>query len=269
MVGTITIPFVYVGGYAAFVVTSTLLVGLLPALVDLPICENDQAGNELAKLNANIQHENSRSIRSVEIQNEAPSYSYDYEKYLKPEMKDIFKNEQEMRAMFLKKQPKPKRNLSENYFLKKKNIQLKNYGECPEFTFPQLGVSPPWYNNRLPSNVIPTHYDVEMYFPAFFQEEYDGFIIVTVNVMEPLDTFLIHKKFDFVQVVYMYDKYYNFFDVACDGDFKYNDYYVFKTNEFIQPEQSPLKIALFFISPLNRYENGIFEVEFETNNQKS
>ncbi len=268
MTGTITVPFLYVGGYAAFVVVSTLLVGLLPALVDLPICENEEVANKLGKLNENNQHQNSRSIRSAPF-DELLNYSNDFEKYLKPEMKGIFKNEKEMREMYLDKHPRPKRNLSENYYLKKKNIALKENQECPEFTYPQLGVTPPWFNNRLPSNVIPIHYEVEMFFPAFYQEEYDGFIVITLKVTEATDTFLIHKKFAFVQVLYMYDKMGNFYDLACDGEFKYNDYYVFKTTNFVQPDLSPLKLAIFFISPLSVYENGIFEIEFETNNKKS
>lgn len=134
---------------------------------------------------------------------------------------------------------------------------------CIEFTYPEIGVVEPWFNARLPSNVQPIAYEIELTVGAVDrQNSYDGDLTVTVMLTYQTDTFIVHKHSTTVEVKAMLDRNDNPIEIFCYGEYPNNDYYVFKTLSEVQIDQSPLKIQFEFASRLDVYENGIFQIDF-------
>lgn len=136
--------------------------------------------------------------------------------------------------------------------------------ECIEFTVPDLGVEEPWFNSRLPSNIIPKSYDIELnLIDNVIDPQYDGTLTVTIEITDATDTFIVHKKKraeSLVRVEAMHDVDENPIEISCYGEYSKNDYYVFKTINLVKPEKSPVKVSFYFADRLNEDHSGLFQI---------
>ena len=57
--------------------------------------------------------------------------------------------------------------------------------------------------------------------------------------------------------------------MQCNGEFKFYDYYIIKTNQNLSASNGPYKLSLFFIASYEEYEAGLFEINFSNDNINS
>lgn len=139
---------------------------------------------------------------------------------------------------------------------------------CIEFTVPEAGIEEPWFNQRLPSNIQPVSYDLDINLSVLDDENnassYNGFVTITLVVTDATDTFILHKKnLDLVRVESMNDLDDNPIELLCYGEYAKNDYFVFKTLSQVQVSQSPVKIELYFEARADHvYESGLFRIDY-------
>lgn len=134
---------------------------------------------------------------------------------------------------------------------------------CFEFTVPETGIEEPWFNSRLPSNIRPDFYDLELNLNG--SSSYDGYVTITLTITDATDTFIVHKKGqDLVRVEGMFDLDTNPIEVSCFGEYAKNDYYVFKTTSAVQPAQSPVQVRFYFASRLDDDDqmSGLFRIDY-------
>lgn len=144
--------------------------------------------------------------------------------------------------------------------LKTKNWFTK-IGDCPEFgTFQNFTL---WENPRLPKTVMPTDYEIELYTPIFETELYAGIALITAELNERTDTFIIHSKLIAEQGIGLLDKSGNSIDIRCAGYYPVNDYFVIRTTNPVERNQGPVILEYLFVGFLNIYESGLFEVKYE------
>jgi hypothetical protein len=137
---------------------------------------------------------------------------------------------------------------------------------CPELTLPSIGgVGYPWLNNRLPSNIIPREYDIELSFIESNNSivSYEGTIKIIVDLTEETDTFILHDdKIESVRFVSLKDETGKQIDVTCSGKYEKNSYFLFKTKTGVEVDASPLTITLKFNNSLNFVQTGLFKVNY-------
>jgi hypothetical protein len=144
--------------------------------------------------------------------------------------------------------------------LKEKNWFTK-IDDCPEFSVFQNYTL--WEYPRLPKTVVPTDYLIELYTPIFQTELYAGLAVITAELNEDTDTFIIHSKLVAEQGIALLDKNGNEIAIKCAGYYPVNDYFVIRTTNKVQRSQGPLLLEYLFIGFLNIYESGLFEVKYE------
>lgn len=139
-----------------------------------------------------------------------------------------------------------------------------NFKICSELLKPEAGVNYPWYSPRLPSNIVPVHYDLEILIPKFFENVYDGFDTITANVVTSTQYILLHAASELPFLQYVKDKNGNEVAIDCIGEFNYfkNDYYIIKTVKPLQPSDGPIAINFLFLNTYLDYDTGIFELKF-------
>ena len=132
------------------------------------------------------------------------------------------------------------------------------------------GQTYPWTNDRLTTNVIPIHYDIELFVPNYDQREFNGLMTVEIELVEnSTDTFILHSRNNAVEVFSLLDKDGEIIDISCAIEYPRNEYFVFKTTKPVQVSSSPLKVEYFFDGEIDSYESGIFQADFLINNQKT
>jgi len=114
----------------------------------------------------------------------------------------------------------------------------------------------------LPDHIRPINYDVEMLVLEFGVPIYDGFITITAEVTKDTTYVLLHSKLDIPLLQYVVDKNNQSLEIECIGEFVFNDYYILKFKQPLQPSQTPFKMNFLFIGFLPEYESGIFEFSF-------
>jgi len=231
------VPYLAVGGYIAFVVVSTLLVGLLPPLVNRPTCE-DSTLVKSTNIDITIDH-NKEPVKQINKR--------DVEK--KNDLKTRIANLDENR-------------LKSSYLYQKHNGQKLDLEICREIISPEPGERYPWYEPKLPDHIRPINYDVEMLVLEFGVPIYDGFITITAEVTKDTTYVLLHSKLDIPLLQYVVDKNNQSLEIECIGEFVFNDYYILKFKQPLQPSQTPFKMNFLFIGFLPEYESGIFEFSF-------
>lgn len=241
------ISYVVIGAYAAFVLVSTLLVGLLPPFVNRPMCENKPESG--AKFDQLI-----RETRDTEHAQPEPNLN-------------------ERIAQFKQKYPAKIEELSAKYSRK---LKVDGYNICPEILKPEPGVLYPWYSPRLPDRYVPLHYDVELFVPQWGLNVYDGFMDMKVDITREhtndLDRYiLVHAAEEIPLLQYIKDRNDQDVEVECVGEFNYykNDYFIIKTKNPLNPSNGPLSIEFLFIAILPEYDSGIFEFQFGTPGSQS
>jgi hypothetical protein len=155
-----------------------------------------------------------------------------------------------------------KRDIIESEYIKKLEI-------CPDFNSPIPGITFPWMYPYLPTNFRPLNYDLTIDFEKYSQNAYEGVASVSIELSDSTDTFIIHKKFINVEVIELKDKNGNLIEISCYGEYEKNDYYIFKTKILVQIDSSPLQINYRFNGSLDKYQNGLFQYQFDNVLNKS
>lgn len=244
MDGKLHISYVVIGAYGAFVLISSLLVGLLPPFVNRPECKDSSSSRYNEPLD--------RTIRDVE--QAQPNYN-------------------ERLAQFKTKYPGKLEELSTKY---QRNLKTDGYNICPEIINPQPGVLYPWYTPRLPDRYVPLHYDVELFVPEWGLTVYDGFMDMKVDITKEysseLDKYiLVHAAEEIPILQFIKDREDNDIEIDCVGEYNFfkNDYFIIKTKQPLNPSHGPLSIEFLFIAILPEFDSGIFEFQFGPIGSKS
>ena len=116
------VSYLIIGGYVGFVVVSTLLVGLLPALVNLPYCKED-ARSALA---GDLHHE-PHNIEKRDL----PAVSSRLFEERQKRGREAYESQMESNPLFRR--------------LIGSRVPIDELKECPELQSPLPGVEYPWY----------------------------------------------------------------------------------------------------------------------------
>jgi hypothetical protein len=184
----VSVPYVALGGYAAFVVISSLLVGILPPLVDRPDCK-EKSDKYVIKLD----NPRAAAIEELPSENALPKeYQADSnKKHSRISKRDTSKNVLERTKAF--------RESHSELFSRRSMSKIGSYpdlGICSEIISPVPGVRYPWYESRLPTSIVPENYNVELFVPAWTSPIYDGEIDITFTVKNSTNFLLLHSKLD-------------------------------------------------------------------------
>ena len=187
----VTVSYIAIGGYAAFVVISSLLVGILPPLVNRPYCD-EKTTPSLRNADDEYIIKPSHPLVAEENENVVPALKLAEENHSKKISKrDTSRNVIERTDAFRQ---------SHADFLSQRGDLLKNKAYnlsiCQEITNPQPGVRYPWYESRLPKSLVPTNYDLELFVPTFTSEIYDGKITITFTVLNSTNFIILHSKLE-------------------------------------------------------------------------
>ena len=138
---------------------------------------------------------------------------------------------------------------------------LKETPSCPElFSYNPNGW--PWEKKRLPLNIIPNRYELEFYRPYYPQKIYNGEVGIYVNITEDVDTFVVNSNFLNVIYPFIYDSQNNSIGIKCADYYPINEYFVIRTNVTVLKSRGPLLIKLYFNGFLDKYESGLFFVNY-------
>jgi hypothetical protein len=185
----------YIVLFVSFVVVSTVLVGVLPALVGLPTCEPENAKTSAERFwNANS------TIKRRKITD-------------RNERLDVLKA--------LVNNPK------------NTNGEFEKLPRCDELNVGGSGA--PWENFRLPDTIVPTNYFIILYTINFSTELYSGETTISFQVVKATDTIVLNAKYLGVSLPVLQDANGLEVELKCDGLYLPNDYYVIKTTQVLQP----------------------------------
>jgi len=140
---------------------------------------------------------------------------------------------------------------------------------CPDINSPLPGITFPWNYPSLPTNFRPLNYNLLMDFKNSAQNTYEGLVSVSIELSDSTDTFIVHKKFNNVEVRELRDKNGDSIEIGCYGEYPKNDYYVFKTKSLVPMNLSPLQIVYWFNGSLDKYQGGLFQYRFDNVLNKS
>lgn len=167
----------------------------------------------------------------------------------------------------------PKASLRENkssydilkYLLRnKKSDYLKELDRCEELNQPTDGQL--WESLKLPKNIIPIKYDIKLFTPVFAADSYSGEIKIEIEVVQPTQFIILNAKFLSVYLASLIDMAGNQIELACDGLFLPNDYYVLKTKNELSSQKYLLD--LYFTGNLNIFSSGIFEIKYNNDDKE-
>lgn len=243
MVDKIPVKYSIIAAYGAFIFVSTLMVGILPPLVNRPECKvSDSDTKDLENKNEAVFDRMPRDVQdSIEQTN------------FDQRLDDI-----------LQEYPNYLEELSKRY-----SIPIKStYTYCPEISNP-TGDYYPWYSYRLPDRFVPTNYNVELFVPDWGLKVYNGFMDITVDVTspstDPNDKYIIlHADKEIPILLFVKDKNGNDLDVNCVGQYNRfkNEYFIIKMENYVNMNQGPITIKFLFLALLPKYDSGIFEFQF-------
>ena len=249
----VEVTFIQAGVFLSLLVVSTLLVGILPPLVNRPICKTTDSLIKSSQIDVEIEE---KYIEKDDFDNSSLLFKIKSTTNLKPKV--------EKRSI-------QKGNYVNNFYYKKHKFQRSEvYDDCPEIVKPTPGQTYPWTNDRLTTNVIPIHYDIELFVPNYDQREFNGLMTIEIELVEnSTDTFILHSRNNAVEVFSLLDKDGEMIEISCAIEYPRNEYFVFKTTQPVQVSSSPLKVEYFFDGEIDSYESGIFQADFLINNQKT
>ena len=142
---------------------------------------------------------------------------------------------------------------------------LRETPTCPEL-FSYNPDKWPWENIRLPLTVIPNRYELEFYRPYFPQKIYNGEVAIYVDLtVNSTDTFLVHSAFLNVIYPFIYDNQNKTIAIKCADYYPLYDYFIIRTTNPVLQSQSPLQIKLYFNGFLDKFESGLFLVDYDLN----
>ena len=213
MSGTISVSYLVIGSYIAFVVGSSLLVGLLPPLVNRPTCKEDKVllksnpiidkrslidtvvieTNENVKMAESNFHDGIDYNKLKEFSKRLPHRNTSLESKIKNKLNrhaTVRLDLNQRIESFNKMYPSEAR----SFHARRKAEVKSGYPICTEIL--DSSVNGPWKNNRLPGDVVPSNYILDILVPRWGLEVYDGSVDINVNVLKPTQYFLLHSKLD-------------------------------------------------------------------------
>jgi hypothetical protein len=137
----------------------------------------------------------------------------------------------------------------------------RDYQPCPEFN--QSAAGQPWNNLRLPTNVLPTSYEIELMIPYFTSDVYVGVSQTTLELNQSTDTFIFHAKLIAIEGIVLFDNQNKVIPVKCAGYYVPNDYFIIKTESMVDITSSPLNLGLTFGGFLFLFESGLAKLNYE------
>ena len=223
--------------YVSFVVSSTILVGILPVYVNPPICE-ELANNTQQAIVAKIDETNNLNINKNHFEFK--------HKALTPRQQNI--------------RNKLESELDKRSDLKTNTTQIPL---CKELINPG-SLYYPWYDTRLPTNYRPLHYNLYFYFPLWgIRSIYSGDVQIKVEILNPTNLIMLHISFGELPIFRsLTDKDGNKVEIECNGEFLEYEYYIIKTNGNLIAENGPYNLDILFLASLEQFESGIFEFNF-------
>jgi hypothetical protein len=236
MVDKIKISYPLLTGYFIFVFVSSLLLGLFLPFVNRPKCDP-----------------------------KTPKYNND--------VSQIASNQPKIRLPLPQRIENFKRNFTGKYSTN--NPYLKNNLRileelppiCEEIQFPDFTKPYPWKNIRLPKDIEPINYDIEVFIPEWGVPIYDGFLDIQLNVLKATDLIMVHAKIEIPFLNDLLDKDGNRIKIKCIGEYPQNDYFIVKLEEPITPQKAPLTLGFIFIGFFDVYDEGIFEFGYGDSGQ--
>lgn len=115
----------------------------------------------------------------------------------------------------------------------------------------------PWYHHRLPTYIIPEHYDLLLY-PMLDQDLFVGSVNITVFLNKTSDCFLVHKvnlNVTSVEVIDLEDG--GVIDVDETFEYEENDYLVLKVGRKLQVGKYKLRFE--FEGPFTVSLKGLYK----------
>lgn len=240
MAKTIQVSYLVIGAYGTFIMFSTLMVGILPPLVNRPECNSNNDTN-LIKENVveRAPREIQMPIEPININKRINDFKQEYSDFI-AQMPEKFS----------------------------RLLKSDGYNICPEVLNPN-GQIYPWFYERLPDRYVPKHYNVELFVPEWGLNVYVGEMAIQVNIVtdssSPNDKYIIlHADKEIPILGSIKDKSGNELKVDCVAEYNQfkNEYFVIKLKDFIDIGASPLTIELLFLAILPEYDSGIFEFKF-------
>jgi hypothetical protein len=245
----VAVPIVYLVGYGAFVVVATLLVGLLPPLVNRPAC--DPSGLPSSRLDGPAAVvKQALPLAVVREKRQAVAETNVYETKLRNFRDNV--------------EPK----LKNDGFYKK---YFKNRGVtdiCPELTNPQPGVQYPWNNTRLPTNIRAYQYALTLYLTDLDREVYLGDNVIRFDVNQPTNYIILHSaENDLADIQSLKNNLGEDVAIDCIGEFVQGklDYLIIKTVAPLNVNFQPYSLDIAFVDFNIRTESGIFKITYEKN----
>jgi hypothetical protein len=95
-----------------------------------------------------------------------------------------------------------------------------------------LGEVYPWYNPRLPENLKPLSYEIEIFVTEFGIPLYDGYDSISIEVTKPTQYIILHTKLELLVFNGLTDKNGNNISISCAGEFPTFDYLISKDSLF-------------------------------------
>lgn len=119
-----------------------------------------------------------------------------------------------------------------------------------------------WNNSRLPTNVIPTRYAIQLSSLNLTDAKYSGHIDITLDLAEDVNTIIVHAHLIGISSPTLQDNANSNLNIECAAFYTDNEYYVIRTTNLIRRAQAPLKLSLNFNGFLDLYQSGLFEIHY-------
>lgn len=122
------VSYLIIGGYVGFVVVATLLVGLLPALVNLPYCDDTPARANLLPLSGDLPSDHVLHIEKRDAEKSVVNSKLFEERQARGF--EVYQNEMKSNPLFRR--------------LMGSRVPISELKECPELQSPIPSVDYPW-----------------------------------------------------------------------------------------------------------------------------
>ena len=249
----ITVSYVSLVAYILFVIVGSLLVGLLPVYVDRPTCTN----NDAAVVKSAVVYSQSAEIKQAEqlpeLKKSRPRRSIPTDQKRTERKEKLEKS--------LPEHVNRIRTMNPRF---EDSLIVRNQPElCQDVYNPNGTQYYPWYDYRLPTNILPLNYDLYLFLPLWGTNSiYDGLVDIKINVTSPTNTIILNivSTDEIPKFRNLTDSNGNEVTVKCVGEFDYYEYLIYQTQNNLAV--GIYTLSLSFLADLNKVQNGFFEFNF-------